>query len=98
MQKGNKWHSIIKPGHYEKWCVEDEVREVPTCLFCLGEHHYRECGNNLCYKCNGYGHLGKECKSEGVKCHRCGKKGHKSKECTVIDIEDHEGTLFEEKN
>jgi hypothetical protein len=41
-------------------------------------------GEPKCYKCESYGHMGKNCpnkKSSNVKCYRCGKFGHVSKSC-----------------
>lgn len=42
----------------------------------------------MCFKCNQFGHMAKDCDVEGYKCHRCNKKGHKSKDCNVIIIDD----------
>jgi hypothetical protein len=41
-------------------------------------------GEPKCYKCESYGHMGKNCpnkKSSNVKCYRCRKFGHMSKSC-----------------
>jgi hypothetical protein len=41
-------------------------------------------GEPKCYKCELYGHMGKNCpnkKNSNVKCYRCGKFGHMSKSC-----------------
>lgn len=37
-----------------------------------------------CYRCLGYGHHAKDCKSEdrSEHCYRCGEKGHKAKDCS----------------
>ncbi|CAD8073770.1 unnamed protein product [Paramecium primaurelia] len=77
-----------KPGHFEKWCVEDIGESKVTCRFCLGDHYYLKCPNSLCFKCNQAGHMAKDCDVEGQKCHRCNKKGHKSKDCNVIIMDD----------
>ncbi|CAD8077693.1 unnamed protein product [Paramecium sonneborni] len=77
-----------QPGHYEKWCVEDVAEPKLTCRFCLGDHYFLKCPNSLCFKCNQFGHMAKDCDVEGYKCHRCNKKGHKSKDCNVIIIDD----------
>ncbi|CAD8156233.1 unnamed protein product [Paramecium pentaurelia] len=77
-----------KPGHFEKWCVEDIAETKVTCRFCLGDHYFLKCPNSLCFKCNQAGHMAKDCDVEGFKCHRCNKKGHKSKDCNVIIIDD----------
>ncbi|CAD8163873.1 unnamed protein product [Paramecium octaurelia] len=77
-----------KPGHFEKWCVEDIAESKVTCRFCLGDHYFLKCPNSLCFKCNQAGHMAKDCDVEGIKCHRCNKKGHKSKDCNVIILDD----------
>jgi hypothetical protein len=41
-------------------------------------------GEPKCYKCDSFGHMGKNCpnkKSSNIKCYRCGKFGHLSKNC-----------------
>jgi hypothetical protein len=41
-------------------------------------------GEPKCYKCESYGHMGKNCpnkKSSNIKCYRCRKFGHMSKSC-----------------
>lgn len=38
----------------------------------------------VCMRCQGYGHIMKECKKKEMVCRRCGGDGHKAKECQAV--------------
>ena len=40
----------------------------------------------ICYKCQGYGHTSKRCKSNAVICRRCSAMGHYAYECKSSDF------------
>jgi hypothetical protein len=49
-----------------------------------GKFLWNNKGKSKCYKCDLFGHMGKNCpniKSSNVKCYKCRKFGHLSKSC-----------------
>ena len=40
----------------------------------------------ICYKCQGYGHTSKRCKSNAIICRRCSAMGHYAYECKSSDF------------
>jgi hypothetical protein len=82
------FNKIFKPGHFERMCTEDPADESKgiVCKYCLGDHFHLRCPNTVCYKCNGFGHMAKNCDKDQSfnRCHLCGKKGHLKKDCGFL--------------
>jgi len=73
-----------QPGHFEKWCTEEKPTGL-RCVLCCGDHLVEDCNSIVCFRCNGVGHMAKDCKRhDSTVCFRCNKRGHKVGSCGIL--------------
>ena len=84
--KGNQdSRRMIQPQQEEANNIETFEQEF-RCLVCNEPgHRASQCLTNVCYRCNGYGHLAEVCPSSRnvTFCYKCGTQGVTVRDCPI---------------